>query len=260
MSQLPSSSRGADLAKNSEQSLPDQDTSSDAATERLVGSLEQESDGLWQQHPVAAILTLTLPLSLFALAAAFAALAGGTAAVGRLAVAIGTALAAGRLVILGGRGDGAGLGFSSLELALIVLSLDIIWAIVVTLHAGLLFHVPWVGPRLKAAVQGGTRLVQNHRWMRRITYLVVLAFVMLPVSSTGSVGGSFLGRFLGLTPRSTLFTVFLGSILGCGLMYFGSVALRPYFDNIPPILQYSGIALIAVCLMVMFGRYRQTEP
>lgn len=227
-------------------------------SEELIGSLEHESDGFWKRHPVAAIVSLTLPLWLSGLILSVVYMFGGLPAVNRLAVATGASLAAGRLIILGGTA-GSEIGLTPFQLVLLVLYLDTIWAVVLTLHAGVLFHIPWLGKRLSMAVRDGTQMVRHHRWMRRATSVAVLMFVMLPVSSTGSIGGSLLGRFLGLSALNTFVIVIAGSILGCAAMYGSAEVLRPYLEHQHPAVRWIGIAVLAILLAVLFRRYRRAD-
>ncbi len=235
---------------------PQSDPSNDS--DRLMKSLETESDDLWKQHPVAAVLTLTLPiwLTTFALVAAW--LFGGRLLVRKLLVAATASAAAGRFIILGGDSGDQPAGFSHIQLALLVFYLDTIWAVVLTWHAGALFHLPWLGKRLKSAVHEGNQLLRHNRWMRRVTVGAVLAFVMLPVSSTGSIGGSLLGRLLGLSRKGTLIIVLIGSVLGCAVMYAGAAALGRYISGSNPVVRYGGIAIVVLMLYVLTQRYRRT--
>lgn len=238
-------------------SIPDAASTEDN-TSHVMLSLEDESNDLWKQHRLVAIATLTIPLwlSVAVLVAAF--LWQGSALVSKLLVATFGAAAAGRFIILGGDADSVSIGFSATQLALIVLYLDTIWAVVLTCHAGFLFHMPWLGRRLKAAVREGNDLLKRNHWMRRLTAIAVLLFVMLPVSSTGSIGGSLLGRLLGLSRVATFSVVLLGSVLGGATMLLGAELLDPLVSGVSPIVRYGGIAAVVVLALVLSSRYRMS--
>ncbi|MEZ6127216.1 MAG: hypothetical protein R3C59_00875 [Planctomycetaceae bacterium] len=238
--------------------MPEADHDSEHASAKLVHSLEHESNDLWKQHRLVALTTLTLPIwaSLVALTAAF--VWGGGELVRHLLIAVLASIVAGRLIILGGHGPEADTGFSALQLAALVLCMDTIWAIVLTWHAGALLHVPWIGPRLKSAVQEGNLLIRSNRWMRNLTVAVVLVFVTLPISSTGSIGGSLLGRLLGLSRLTTFVVVLIGSVIGGLVMYLGAEALAPFFRDSHPSVRYGGVALVAGLLWILSRRYRRS--
>jgi uncharacterized membrane protein len=227
-------------------------------TDALMSSLEHESDDLWKQHRVVAIATVTLPVWASAIALAFALLWGGFALARKLVVAIMASAAAGRFIIWTGSNSDQVLDFSAWQLALLVLCLDTIWAVVLTWHAGMLFHVPWLGPRLRTAVQEGSLMLTDNRWMRRMTVIAVLAFVMMPISSTGSIGGSLLGRLLGLSRKATLASVLIGSVMGGAVMLGFAEALAPWFQNVTPAVRYGGIAVIVLMGFVLSRRYRRS--
>lgn len=224
---------------------------------QLMSSLEHESDDLWQDHRLAALMTLSLPFWAAVLALAGSFIWGGLSLARQLIVATIASAAAGRFIIWTGNADPS-IGYSPIQLALLVLCLDTIWAVVLTWHAGLLFHVTWLGPRLKAAVQEGNLLLKSHRWMRRMTVAAVLVFVMLPVSSTGSIGGSLLGRLLGLSRAATLMTVLFGSLIGGTVMLAFAEALAPWFQNMSPAVRYGGVGLIVFVGFVISCRYRRS--
>lgn len=223
-----------------------------------MSSLEHESDDLWKQHRLLALATVSLPVWATVAALALTAGWGGLAMAKKLVVAAIASAAAGRFVIWSGTSNDEILGFSAWQLALMVLCLDAVWAVVLTWHAGVLFHVPWVGPRLRAAVREGSLLLESNRWMRRMTVIAVLAFVMIPISSTGSIGGSLLGRLLGLPRRTTLLAVLAGSVLGCALMLAFAEALAPWFQNVTPAVRYGGIAVVVLFGLVLSRRYRRS--
>ena len=227
-------------------------------TDALMSSLEHESDDLWNQHRLIALATLSLPVWASLVALAFAAGWGGLAFAKKLIVATIASAAAGRFVIWSGTSSDEIPGLSAWQLALLVLCLDAAWAVVLTWHAGVLFQVPWFGSRLRDAVREGRLLLKNNRWMRRMTVIAVLVFVMIPISSTGSIGGSLLGRLLGLPRRATLLAVIAGSVLGCAVMLAFAEALAPWFQNVSPAMRYGGIAMVVLCGLVLSRRYRRS--
>lgn len=227
-------------------------------TTSVMSSLEHESNDLWKQHRLVAVATLTIPLWLSTAVLVAAFLWQGTALVRKLLAAAFGVFLAGRIIILGGDADSVSSRLSAAHLAFVALYLDTIWAVVLSCHAGFLFHVPWLGRRLKAAVCEGNDLLQRNRWMRRLTVAAVLLFVMLPVSSTGSIGGSLLGRLLGLSRLSTVTVVLIGSLLGGILMLLGAELLAPWVSGVSPAVRYGGLAAIVVLAYVLSRRYRMS--
>ena len=164
----------------------------------------------------------------------------------------------GRFVILGG--DDGGLGdakFSAGELTALVFALDVMTAVVLSVHAGVLFRMPWLGERLREVVHAGCRLVDSNPWTKRLTWLGVVMFVMFPLAATGSVGGSIFGRLLGLTRTATFLAVVIGSAAGCGLMYWGAAVIDRYLDRDNPVVTIAGISVVVLIIMLLNQRYRK---
>ncbi|MCR9198032.1 MAG: small multi-drug export protein [Planctomycetaceae bacterium] len=217
-------------------------------------SLEHESESLWQQHRWWAVTTLTLPLLVAGVAVCGAWILGGALLVRRMTVTVLASAIAGRFIIWTGSSQPA--HFSSAQLAMLVLVLDLVWAVVVTWHAGVLFRTPWLGRHLQAIAQDGRRLLLRNRWMKRGTLLVVLCFVMLPVSSTGSIGGSLLARLLGLRRGTTFLVVLAGSVAGVTSMLLFARTLAPWFEQHGLVVQYGVVGLLILLGLLVTQRYR----
>lgn len=113
------------------------------------------------------------------------------------------------------------------------------------------------GGKLKALVEDGQFILHSHPWMKRATFLGLVAFVMFPLAATGSVGGSIFGRLLGMSRLGTFTAIMIGNSLGCALMYFGSELITRHLDRDNPMLLIGGIAVVAAIIFLLNQRYRQ---
>ncbi|MHC4899735.1 MAG: small multi-drug export protein, partial [Planctomycetota bacterium] len=147
--------------------------------------------------------------------------------------------------------------FSPWELSFLVLYMDLMVALLVVYHIGFLFKLPWLGRRLALLAMQSRRGIARHRWIRRITFLVTVAFVMFPLASTGSVGGGILARLCGISRTGALMAIVLGSILGCAAMFAGAELIRRYLDPTSPATIGAGIAVIVVVILVLNWLYRR---
>jgi hypothetical protein len=142
-----------------------------------------------------------------------------------------------------------------------VLYMDLATAMLIGFHTGVLWKLPVVGPRLRLLVKQGQALVAANPRAKRATFLTITAFVMFPLAATGSVGGSLFARLLGMSRWQTLLAVVIGSLLGCGLMYYGASLINRYLDRSNPVVQYGGIACVAVLILILSRRFRRmTSP
>ena len=223
----------------------------------LIRSLEGDSDSLWHDYPLFAWLTLLGPAVLTVVLLLLLDMAVGWDSVRRLVTAaVVTFFALGRFVILGGHPDSSTAAFSAGELAVLVFYMDIMTAIIVSCHAGILFRIPWLGERIQLLMDSGRSVLAENRWMKRATFGAVVAFVMFPLASSGSVGGSLFGRLLGLSRIQTFTGVVIGSFLGCATMYYGATIINRYVSPDNVVLRWGGIVAIVVLLAVLNRRYK----
>lgn len=179
---------------------------------------------------------------------------------------ISTALAAffffGRFIILGGEDPGAEQirsFLSSEQLFLLMSYLDMFVAVILSFHIGFLFKIPILGPKVSELVADGRVILVTQPWMRRMTFVGLVAFVVFPLAATGSVGGSIFGRLLGMSRFATLSGIALGTLIGNGVMYAFSDAINRFLDKDDPLLFWGGMAVIVVLIVLLERRYRQMK-
>ena len=177
-----------------------------------------------------------------------------------VAAALGTFFLLGRFVILLGEGNGEQARlFYAWELVAMVVYMDLVVAILLSSHLSFVYRLPRIGAKLRELEADGRFILAANPWMRRTTLLGVVAFVMFPLAATGSIGGSIFGRLLGMSRIQTLMGVATGSILGCGLMFFGAAFIDRLLGDYP-LARYvgSGVFLLGF-IWVLNDRYRKLK-
>ncbi len=214
-----------------------------------------------KQYPVVWWLTLLGPFVFSALIVVGVGLLAGWPWAGRLmGTAAATFLFFGRFVILGGEARSPEMGFFTPgQLALLVTYMDVMTASLLVCHSGFLFRIPFLGPRMLALVEDGQYILRSNPWMKRLTFVGLVAFVMFPLAATGSVGGSIFGRLLGMSRTNVFIGVCLGSILGNGLMYLGANVINRYLDRNNPWLTIGGVAIVALLIFWLNYRYQRMK-
>ena len=74
--------------------------------------------------------------------------------------------------------------------------------------------IPWVGKAMMRTEQKGREKVKKSRWFKRTVFLMVTFVVFVPLQGSGGVGGTLLGRVVGLNPYMVVLAVGLGSFIG----------------------------------------------
>jgi uncharacterized membrane protein len=123
----------------------------------------------------------------------------------------------GRLIILGGS-EAQQVVLSPWELFLMVTYMDLMVALFVAFHMGIVFRIPFFGKIIAELVGDAQFLLKRNPWIQRVAFFGLVVFVIFPTSTTGSVGGSLFGRLLGLSRWTTVLAIGIGSVLGNGLM------------------------------------------
>jgi hypothetical protein len=222
-----------------------------------------------RRQPVIWLVTLVgPPLATLAILAVLWATRGPQFVQRLVVTAVATFFLFGRFVILGGRVGGTSdpdlaevqRFFSREELFAMVCWMDLVTAVLLVYHAAFLFKIPFFGPRMLTLVDDGQFILERHPWMRRATFAGLVAFVTMPLAATGSVGGSIFGRLLGLSRRSTLAAIMLGSVIGSGITYaFADVIARLSPSRSDPVFTALGIGVVVGILLLLNWRYQSLK-
>ena len=226
--------------------------------------LTQQEASFRKNYPLAWLASLIGPIAVTAVVLLTIGTLNEWATVGRVIfAALATFFIFGRFVILFGNDFSTPIPtadaeavelvhfLSSGELAFMVTYMDVMTVLFVAFHMGVLFRLPWLGPKLAEVVNDARIILQIQPWMRQATLLGLVVFVIFPTSTTGSVGGSILGRLLGLTRLQTLFAIFTGSVIGNGLMFMFSDRLRPLKELLQDSLTAKVIGISAVVILLI---------
>lgn len=166
----------------------------------------------------------------------------------------------GRFAIAGLGSDQANaIQMSPEQLFAMVLFMDVMVAMLLSCHLWVLFKVPFMGPKVEELVVDGQYILEKQPWMRKYTYVGIVAFVMFPLAATGSVGGSIFGRLLGLSRISTFLCVLVGSIMGCGAMYFAGKPIRAFTEEHGWIAKIGGLLIIVAIIFILNNRYQKMK-
>ncbi len=239
-------------------------TNPDQLLKELVGSFTKFERSFRKRFPVIWLATLLAPVVLSAALLLFFGLSSGWGYAGRLVShAVLTFFVFGRFIILSGAeatGDEVyKILLSPLELFGLVTYMDFMTALFVAFHMGILFRIPKIGPKIAMLVWDAKFLMESYPSIRKYAFLGLVAFVMFPTSTTGSIGGSIFGRMLGLSRFATVGGVLLGSIFGNGLMYLLSKQLNNYISKDDIWLKVVGALLIVALCVAFEWRYRQVK-
>jgi len=151
-------------------------------------------------------------------------------------------------VLFGVGGDSP---FSPWDLAAIVSYMDVTIATLLVLNLPRIYRLPRVGPFVEELAEHGLYMLQRRRWLGRVTFLGVIAFVMFPLTGTGAIGGSIFGRLLGLPAVRTLVAIAIGAVAGSfGMALFADSIKSWLTEDVQQSPWFQGLGLAVVLLMV----------
>ena len=110
---------------------------------------------------------------------------------------------------------GIALGIPWYIVALSIALVDVASGMFMVWNFDLALKIPLLGDWINRFVEGGGNIISRHRWLEGIYFFGLVAFIMFPLQGSGGVGGSILGRILGLKKIEVLAAVTLGAFIGC---------------------------------------------
>ena len=217
-----------------------------------------------KSHPVAWWLALIGPFLISAVLLGFIALIQGPdVAYSYATAALSAFLFFGRFIILIGQNEPTSDSIfflkhlSASNLFFMLTYMDTMVAMFVAFHIGIIFRLPWIGPRIQGIISDSQFILRKQPWIRRTAFIGLVGFVIFPTSTTGSVGGSIFGRLLGMKRWRVVAAILVGSILGNGLMLIFSKQIGKYSDNWT--LKLFGVILMIVVLFVVERKFQSMK-
>ena len=85
--------------------------------------------------------------------------------------------------------------------------------------------------------------------MRKATFVGVMLFVAFPLTGTGAIGGTLLGRIMGLPRRRIMLAIFTGAFIGAFGLAAGAhliggnlrVLLQSWYISVPAMILIVGL-------------------
>ncbi|MBI4614702.1 MAG: small multi-drug export protein, partial [Planctomycetes bacterium] len=117
-------------------------------------------------------------------------------------------------------------------LAGMVAYMDMMTGLLVAYNLDLLYRIPVLGSRLVRVRENAVAILAANRWLSRIAVLGVVLFVAFPLTGTGAVGGTFVGKIVGLRRRTTLACIATGALFGSFGLAMGAHYLEREFEAV----------------------------
>ncbi|HEX58944.1 MAG TPA: hypothetical protein ENF26_02205 [Methanomicrobia archaeon] len=113
---------------------------------------------------------------------------------------------------------GLSMGLHPASIFTFILFIDATTALFLVWNISYAEKIPGVGRLLRRTEERGREFMGKYTWVRRLGFVGLVLFVMIPIYGTGAITGSIIGRILGMSPLRVWLAVILGSGLRSGLI------------------------------------------
>lgn len=136
---------------------------------------------------------------------------------------------------------------------------DVMVALFLSVHIGFMFRIPYIGHKIAELTVDGELILSKQPWMRRFTFLGLLAFIAFPLAATGSAGGAIFGRLLGLSRWAIFWGSAIGGVVGNAAMYYLSKNVLKYLPQDNPLVQWGGVLTVVAIIIFLERRYAKMK-
>ncbi|OPX67834.1 MAG: putative small multi-drug export protein [Methanoregulaceae archaeon PtaB.Bin056] len=154
---------------------------------------------------------------------------------------------------------GIALGFPWWLIGTSIALLDVLAAIFMALNFELAFHIPLLGAWIRRFMDHGQGFLARRPYLKRFYFSGLVLFVMFPLQGSGGIGGSLVGRLLGMTPRTVLLAITIGAFIGCFLIALGSEFIWELIVA-HPLFGITVAGAVIATLIAGYLVYRQKMP
>jgi uncharacterized membrane protein len=134
--------------------------------------------------------------------------------------------------------------------------MDILAAIFMALNFDIALKIPVVGRWIRKFITNGKEFFGLRPWLGRFSFVGVVMFVMFPLQGSGGIGGTLVGRMMGLSPGKVILAITIGSILGCAAIALGTEYIK-HLILADPVLGLAIAAFVIGILGLLYLMYRK---
>ena len=137
-------------------------------------------------------------------------------------------------------------------LAVATAFVDIAVGVFLTWNFDLAKKIPFIGSGITRVQRKGEDMLKSLPWLERASFIGIVVFVMFPFQGSGAVGGTILGRAIGLSPNKNLGAVAIGAISGSFLLSASIVYGLGVLAILAPIQVAVAVLFIGFLIAIIF--------
>jgi uncharacterized membrane protein len=141
---------------------------------------------------------------------------------------------------------GIALGLPWWLMAISIALMDVLAAIFLALNFDIALKIPGVGGWIRKFIANGEEFFSRRPWLERFYFTGVVMFVMFPLQGSGGIGGTLVGRMMGLSPGKVIGAIAIGALAGCTIIAIGAEAIKELFLKNPVLGSAVAVSVVAV--------------
>ncbi|MBN2734435.1 MAG: small multi-drug export protein [Methanomicrobiaceae archaeon] len=154
---------------------------------------------------------------------------------------------------------GIALGIPWYIIAASTMAMDICGALFMTLNFDLALRIPVLGRWIKGVMEGGENFFASHKYLEKLSALGLVLFVVVPFQGSGGIGGTLVGRMMGLSKIKVFISIAIGAFIGSFAIALGIEYVIDLFRFDPCIAAMALSAIMAIAAAVWFFKDRYSK-
>ena len=143
-------------------------------------------------------------------------------------------------------------GVDPWAIAICTAFVDIAVGVFLTWNFDLAKKIPFIGSGINRIQLKGKAMLKDLPWLERASFLGIVVFVMFPFQGSGAVGGTILGRAIGLSPNRNLSAVAIGAISGSLILSASVVYGLGVLAILAPLQIAVTVMFLGLCLVIYY--------
>jgi uncharacterized membrane protein len=132
--------------------------------------------------------------------------------------------------------------------------MDIATCMLVTWNFDLVMKFPYLGSWAGRFMRRGKKIIDERPWIAKYYLLGLIFFIMIPFQGTGGIGGSIIGRMLGLKSSAIILAMAVGTTIESFFIAFGAYYLIRVIEVDPALILFV-IGCFMLGVIVLTGYY-----
>lgn len=150
---------------------------------------------------------------------------------------------------------GIAAGLHPVIIAMACAMMDISWALFLLYNYDFAKLIPLLGRWMDIFEKKNRKIQKGHIWIEGFYFFGVALFVMFPLQGSGGIGGTIVGRLLGLNRYVVFVAITLGAVIGTLLIAYAANTMKTIMmTNLPLGIALAFIVAVVVIYFVFIRR------